>query len=81
MILKLHVEIESHPDTRWLADAEDLAAKSKSLIESVVKCWSTGPEPRVTIIPDEVFWTEPDPETTVRTELNWSHLKRPLPQE
>lgn len=65
MILKLHVQIEAHPDTRWLADAEDLAAKSQSLIASVVKCWSTGPQPCVTVRQD-------------KSELNWEHVTFPL---
>lgn len=74
-VFKLLVQIEASNETRWQIRLEDLSRKLAIMFQSLIHCWTEGPEPRVTVIPEEVFFVDPDT-AGPKPELNWEHVAR-----
>ena len=72
-ILKLLVQLECADSTRWFCDDAKLRRIVQTMLSSILHCWTDGPEPRITVIPEEKFFKDPD---TAKPELNWQHVAR-----
>lgn len=73
-IIKLLVQIETPNETRWLLRLEDIARKLAIMFQALIHCWTEGPEPRVTVIPEEKFFVDPDTASVDKHNLNWQDL-------